>query len=142
MAWISLETCEQMHVDTRYPWKPNERHYGDWQGNNKKTYSMRDGKIPLLLKAKEIIDKYKDDEEVLKNGRLLPIYSSQMRNRVLKEIATACGIRKTITFHVARHTFATSITLTNGVLIEIVSKLLDRINFLLLKSVLGWLKRR
>ncbi|MGJ8739129.1 2,3-bisphosphoglycerate-dependent phosphoglycerate mutase, partial [Zobellia laminariae] len=34
-AWILLETAEMMHVDTKYSWKLNERHYGDWQGKNK-----------------------------------------------------------------------------------------------------------
>lgn len=47
-----------------------------------------------------------------------------MINRTLKHIAKDCGIRKNITFHVARHTFATAITLSNGVPIETVSKLL------------------
>lgn len=81
-------------------------------------------KIPLLPKAKEIIDKYKDDPSLFENGRLLPMYSNPMINRTLKDIATACGIRKKVTFHVARHTFATAITLSNGVPIETVSKLL------------------
>ena len=47
-----------------------------------------------------------------------------MMNRTLKDIASACGIRKKMTFHTARHTFATSVTLSNGVPIETVSKLL------------------
>jgi site-specific recombinase XerD len=72
----------------------------------------------------EIIDKYKSHASLLENGRLLPIYSNQMINRTLRDITTACGIRKKITFHVARHTFATAITLSNGVPIETVSKLL------------------
>jgi site-specific recombinase XerD len=78
----------------------------------------------LLPKAMEIIDKYKSNASLLENGRLLPIYSNQMINRTLRDIANACGIRKKVTFHVARHTFATAITLSNGVPIETVSKLL------------------
>ncbi|MEL7270103.1 MAG: site-specific integrase [Bacteroidota bacterium] len=81
-------------------------------------------KIPLLPKAKEIIDKYRDEKALVESGRLLPIYSNQMMNRTLKDIASACGIRKKMTFHTARHTFATSVTLSNGVPIETVSKLL------------------
>ncbi|MDT8416968.1 MAG: site-specific integrase [Lutibacter sp.] len=50
--------------------------------------------------------------------------SNQKVNSYLKEIAEACGIKKNLTFHVARHTFATTVTLTNGVPIETVSKLL------------------
>ncbi len=79
-------------------------------------------KIPLLPKAKEILNKY--DKEKKLTGRLLPVYSNQKTNKNLKEIARACGIHKNITFHVARHTFATTVTLSNGVPIETVSKLL------------------
>ena len=90
----------------------------------KRTKTDEPLKIPLLPKAKEILDKYKDEQDMVSEGRLLPIYSNQMMNRVLKDIAIACGIRKKITFHVARHTFATAITLSNGVPLETVSKLL------------------
>jgi len=55
---------------------------------------------------------------------LLPICSNQKVNTYLKEIAGACGVNKNITFHVARHTFATTVMLSNGVPIETVSKLL------------------
>ncbi len=79
-------------------------------------------KIPLLPRAKEILNKYK--EEMRLTGELLPVYSNQKTNKNLKEIAKACGIHKNITFHVARHTFATTVTLSNGVPIETVSKLL------------------
>ncbi len=79
-------------------------------------------KIPLLPRAKGILDKY--GEEMEQTGKILPVYSNQKTNKNLKEIAKACGIHKNITFHVARHTFATTITLSNGVPIETVSKLL------------------
>ncbi|TMM56676.1 site-specific integrase [Maribacter algarum] len=79
-------------------------------------------KIPLLPKAREILDKY--ENEIVPTGKLLPVYSNQKTNKILKEIAKACGIHKNITFHVARHTFATTVTLSNGVPIETVSKLL------------------
>ncbi len=49
-------------------------------------------------------------------------------NAYLKEIAAVCGIEKELTFHIARHTFATTITLTNGVPIESVSKMLGHKN--------------
>ena len=55
---------------------------------------------------------------------LLPISSNQKTNTYLKEIAKTCGIHKNISFHVARHTFATTVMLSNGVPIETVSKLL------------------
>ena len=95
----------------------------DWL-YTKRTKTDEPLKIPLLPKAKEIIDKYKDDPSLFENGRLLPMYSNPMINRTLKDIAKVCGIRKKVTFHVARHTFATAITLSNGVPIETVSKLL------------------
>jgi site-specific recombinase XerD len=77
-----------------------------------------------LPKAWEIIEKYKAHPKVLATGKLLPVYSNQRLNSYLKEIADLCGIKKNLTFHIARHTFATTITLTNGVPIETVSKLL------------------
>ena len=79
-------------------------------------------KIPLLPKAKEIVEKYKRENKI--NEKLLPVLSNQKTNKNLKEIAKACGIHKHITFHTARHTFATTVTLSNGVPIETVSKLL------------------
>lgn len=95
----------------------------DWL-YTKRTKTDEPLKIPLLPKAKEIIDNYKDDPSLIENGKLLPMYSNPMINRTLKDIAKVCGIRKKVTFHVARHTFATAITLSNGVPIETVSKLL------------------
>lgn len=81
-------------------------------------------KIPLLPKALKIIEKYNDEMKCLSNGRLLPVLSNQKMNSYLKVIMKACGIHKNITFHAARHTFATTVTLSNGVPIETVSKLL------------------
>ena len=95
----------------------------DWL-YTKRTKTDEPLKIPLLPKAKEIIEKYKDDPDIIASERLLPIYTNHMINRTLKDIADACGIRKRVTFHVARHTFATAVTLSNGVPIETVSKLL------------------
>jgi site-specific recombinase XerD len=57
-------------------------------------------------------------------GVLLPVLSNQKSNAYLKEIANLCGINKTLTTHLARHTFATTVTLSNGVPIESVSKML------------------
>lgn len=80
--------------------------------------------IPLLPTAQLILDKYTNDPECLNKGILLPILSNQKMNEYLKEIATLCEIQKDFTFHTARHTFATTVTLTNGVPIESVSKML------------------
>ena len=81
-------------------------------------------KIPLLPKALEIIEKYNDEMGKGSTFKLLPVYSNQKTNKYLKTIAGDCGIHKKITFHVARHTFATTVTLSHGVPIETVSKLL------------------
>lgn len=80
-------------------------------------------KIPLLDKALAIIKKY-DQSPNHKPERLLPIFSNQKVNKYLKEIAVILKIKKRLTFHAARHTFATTVTLSNGVPIETVSKLL------------------
>ena len=80
--------------------------------------------IPLLPIALEIIKKYENDEEANSNNKLLPVLSNQKTNAYLKEIGDLCGIKKNITFHMARHTFATTVTLTNGVPMESVSSML------------------
>lgn len=80
--------------------------------------------IPLLPKALDIIEKYKDNSKAILQGRVFPKISNQKLNTYLKEIADVCGIEKNLTFHIARHTFATTVTLSNGMPIETVSKLL------------------
>ncbi|SEP24351.1 Phage integrase family protein [Mucilaginibacter sp. OK283] len=80
--------------------------------------------VPLLPIAKEIIEKYKDHPYCLQNDVLLPISSNQKYNAYLKEVADICGINKNLTTHTARHTFATTVTLANGVPIETVSAML------------------
>ncbi len=90
--------------------------------NRTKTNSRSN--IPILPTAKMIIKKYKDHPEVIQGEKLLPVLSNQKMNAYLKEIADLCGIDKNLTFHLARHTFATTITLSNGVPIESVSKML------------------
>jgi len=81
-------------------------------------------KIPILDQAQYLIDKYKNNERAAVNGTIFPSLSNQKLNSYLKEIADACKIKKNLTFHMARHTFATTVTLTNGVPIETVSKIL------------------
>ncbi|MEY4964410.1 MAG: hypothetical protein RLZZ323_1730 [Bacteroidota bacterium] len=75
-----------------------------------------------------IIDKYADHPKSNNEDRLLPILTNQKMNAYLKEIAGVCEIEKELTFHIARHTFATTVTLTNGVPIESVSKMLGHKN--------------
>lgn len=81
-------------------------------------------KIPVLDKAQRILNKYAKHHRLISSDAILPIYSNQKTNQYLKEIAVELNIQKKLTFHVARHTFATLITLSNGVPIETVAKLL------------------
>jgi len=85
-------------------------------------------RIPLLPPAQVIVEKYKDFPGCYDSGHVLPVLSNQKMNAYLKEIADCCGISKNLTFHIARHTFATTITLSNGVPIESVSKMLGHRN--------------
>ena len=79
-------------------------------------------RIPLLPIAKLILDKYKGGE------KLLPIQDPADINKYLKDIAILCGINKRICFHVARHTFASTVTLANNISLEVVSKMLGHTN--------------
>lgn len=85
-------------------------------------------RIPLLPQALSILKKYDKDPQCEIKGQLLPVLSNQKMNSYLKEIAVLCRINKVVTFHLARHTFATTVTLTNGVPMESVSKMLGHRN--------------
>lgn len=80
--------------------------------------------IPLLDIPQKILEKYETHPVCQKKGVLLPVLSNQKMNTYLREIADVCGIKKTITTHTARHTFATVTCLANGVTIENVAKML------------------
>ena len=80
--------------------------------------------IPLMPKAVEIVNKYKNHPEAVNKGMLLPVLSNQKLNAYLKEIAVICDIDKNLNWHLSRHTFATTVTLSNGVPIETVSRML------------------
>ena len=80
--------------------------------------------VPLLPPAEKIIQKYADHPICLNTDKLLPVSSNQKTNEYLKVVAELCGIEKPLTFHIARHTFATTVTLSNCVSIESVSKML------------------
>lgn len=83
--------------------------------------------VPLLPMAKKILEKY-NWEEADKDAPILPVVSNQKSNAYLKEIGDICGVEKHLTFHLARHTFATTMTLGKGVPIESVSKMLGHTN--------------
>ena len=81
-------------------------------------------RVPLLPPALSILDKYSNSAASINSGKLLPILSNQRMNSYLKELADISGFKKELTFHCSRHTFATTVTLTNGVPIETVSSML------------------
>ncbi|PJB20687.1 MAG: integrase [Flavobacteriaceae bacterium CG_4_9_14_3_um_filter_33_16] len=81
-------------------------------------------KIPLLPVVESLIKKYEDHPRTKFENSLMPHMSNQKLNSYLKEVADLCGISKNLTFHMARHSFATTVTLSNGVPIETVSKML------------------
>ena len=83
-------------------------------------------KVPLLDKALKLIAKYEGHPKCAQ--QIFPLISNQKINAYIKEIADLCGIQKDLTFHIARHTFATTITLSNGVPIDTVSKMLGHTN--------------
>ena len=85
-------------------------------------------RVPLLPLARELVLKYENHPQCVNSDVLFPILSNQKMNSYLKEIASICGINKELTFHIARHTFATTVTLSNGVPIESVSKMLGHTN--------------
>jgi site-specific recombinase XerD len=98
-----------------------------WLSTNRQKTGTKES-VPLLPIPLEILSKYQDHEYCKKYNKLLPVNSNQRYNSYLKEIADLCGIKKKLTSHIARHTFATTVTLANGVPIETVSSMLGHSN--------------
>ena len=92
--------------------------------NTSRTKTEITANVPLMPRAVSIIEKYANHPLCLTNGKILPLKSNQKMNSYLKEIADLCGITKNLTTHMARHTFATTMTLENDVPIESVSAML------------------
>jgi len=81
-------------------------------------------RIPLLTPALAVLDEFKDRAGIIHWDDLFPWVSNQVMNKCLKLIGELCATRMNLTFHIARHTFATTVTLENNVPIETISKLL------------------
>jgi site-specific recombinase XerD len=94
-----------------------------WLSTNRQKTGTKES-VPLLPVALEIIEKYKNHPYCVSENKLLPVNSNQRYNSYLKELADLCNINKHLTSHIARHTFATTVTLANGVPIETVSSML------------------
>jgi len=117
LAYIDVKKLTENNIRTSFDgklWIMTKRQKTNVQSN-----------ILLLEVPKMILAKYKGK---LPNGEALPVLSNQKMNAYLKEIGDLCGIDKNLTFHLARHTFATTITLAKGVPIETVSKMLGHTN--------------
>lgn len=84
--------------------------------------------VPLLEPAIKLMEKYKNDPHCIANGCVFPVLTNQKMNAYLKEIADMCGIKKNLSTHTARHTFATTVTLANQVSMDVVSKMLGHSN--------------
>ncbi|TYB74260.1 site-specific integrase [Bizionia myxarmorum] len=97
---------------------------GEFWIKTKRAKTHTRSNIPVLPIPSDIIETYKEHPQVINTEKLLPILSNQKMNSYLKTIADSCEINKNLTDHLARHTFATTVTLTNGVPIESVSKML------------------
>lgn len=97
---------------------------GDLWLNIMRKKTKKHYQVPILQKPLEIIDKYKTHPLCLRKGRLLPVPSNVKYNAYLKEIADIAGIKKHLTTHLARKTFASTIMLANGVNIAVLSKIL------------------
>jgi len=80
--------------------------------------------VPILPNAMEIINRYKNHPLCIKKNRVLPVPSNVKYNAYLKEIADVAGIKTYLTTHIARKTFATTVMLSNGVNIGVLSRLL------------------
>ncbi|PLX05991.1 MAG: recombinase [Marinilabiliales bacterium] len=98
--------------------------------------------IPVFPVTQRLIDKYKDHEICVNKNVLLPVLSNQKMNAYLKEIADVCGIDMNLTSHIARHTFATTVTLNNNVSIESVSKMLGHSSINMTKIYARMLDKR
>jgi site-specific recombinase XerD len=98
-----------------------------WLVINRKKTGVQSN-VPLLPEAVKLVDKYKTKLMSELSGKLFPVTSNQKMNAYLKEIGDVCAINKKMTFHMARHTFATTITLSNGVSMETVGSMLGHKN--------------
>jgi integrase len=95
---------------------------------NKRTKTGIKSDVPLLPKAEEIIDKYRNDPYCAETGLILPYRSNQKINDYLKEIADIAEINKKLHFYIARHTFACTVILANGLSMEVLSKMMGHTN--------------
>jgi len=117
LAYIDVKELTKNHIRISFDgniWIMTKRHKTKVNVN-----------VPLMDIPKKILQKYEGE---LPDDKILPVLSNQKMNAYLKEISDVCGITKNLTFHLARHTFATTVTLSKGIPIETVSKMLGHTN--------------
>ena len=117
LAYIDVKELTKKHLRTGFD--------GNTWIMTKRSKSNVNVNVPLMDIPKKIIQKY---EDTIVDDKVLPVLSNQKMNAYLKEIGDLCGIDKNLTFHLARHTFATTVTLLKGIPIETVSKMLGHTN--------------
>ena len=122
LAFADVSTLRPEHLE--------QDNNGDWwirKGRVKlerRRKSSSIANVPLLPVPLAILKKYESHPICLKQGTCLPVVCNQKANSYLKEIADFCGIKKNLTTHAARHTFATTVTLANNVPLQEVSAML------------------
>lgn len=115
-AWVDLEKLTPQHMVSGVDgvkWIKTSR-----------TKSEITANVPLIPRAIEIIERYNEHPCRIVENKLLPVNSNQKMNAYLKEVGDLAGVTKVLTTHIARHTFATTVTLENDVPLETVSKML------------------
>ena len=103
---------------------PEGERYIEMYREKTKNFTERKFHVLLLPEALILINKYQNHPAAMQNGTVFPYYSNQAVNRYLKLIASKAKVLKPMTFHLARHTFATTVTLENNVPMETVSHML------------------
>jgi site-specific recombinase XerD len=120
LAYIDVKKLKRAEIE-------GNDEMGFWIRTRRKKTGGR-ANIPLLDIPMSIIRNYCQLELLDAEDSILPILSNQKMNAYLKELADLCNIQKQLSYHVARHTFATTVTMMNGVPIETVSKMLGHKN--------------
>lgn len=114
LSYIDIKTLEPSHLE--------KDSSGRLWIKKKRVKTGILSRIPVLPLAKMILDKYAE------RGELVPIQDASDVNKNIKDIAALCGITKHVTFHTSRHTFATTVTLSNNISLDVVSKMMGHTN--------------
>lgn len=117
LSYIDIKNLTVNHIQ--------QQHDGSYWLITERQKTGNKVELPLLDIPLKIVAKYENDRIGLS---LLPVLTNQKMNSYLKELADICGINKRLTYHVARHSFSTSVMLDHGVSMETLSKVLGHSN--------------